>query len=474
MQTITIVIAVELTFRVIGIMLAIHSIMHTRTSQGSIAWTLALVLLPIIGVPLYMIFGRNRFEGYAELMHSHMKQYARSVAAHRKLITSHQVPAPKVPLVTTLSNLLDTPFTSGNTVNLLVDGDATFSAIKSAIYAAKHTIHIQFYTVRDDGLGQEIKALLIEKARQGLYISFVYDNIGSHHLNEQYIQELQDSGVHIASFRAANKLGTRFQINFRNHRKIVIIDGDIGFVGGLNVGDEYLGKSKYFGHWRDTFVKLTGPAVLELQVVHGQDFLWAANQPIQARWPAKNSSKGNDIVGIMATGPADIEPKALLSMTAMINRASKRLWIASPYFVPEETILSALHLACLRGVDARIMVPQKRDHFLVGWCIYAYYPRLRDMGVTLYRYQDGFMHQKVVLVDDTMAAIGTTNLDSRSLRINFEVMAAFMSKPTIKLVADMLEADMQQCRVENTDAFDQFPFWKRVMIRVIHWLEPVL
>ena len=266
----------------------------------------------------------------------------------------------------------------------------------------------------------------------------------------------------------------RFQINFRNHRKIVVTDGKAAYVGGHNVGDEYLGKSPRFGHWRDTHVELTGPAVAAVQWSFIEDWNWATGEVLefpQVHEPA--ATGGNIPVVVIPTAPADDLPSCTLMFLAAITCARKRLWITSPYFVPDEAVYDALQLAALRGVDVRIMLPNKPDHLLVYLSSFSYLESAEQVGVRFYRYRAGFLHQKVMLIDDDLAAVGTANLDNRSMRLNFELTLMFADRPFAAEVAAMFEADFAKCERATPGDLGRRSVAFRVAVRISRLLSPV-
>ena len=472
---ITLLIVVELCFRTLGVIHAVQAVMATRSSQGTIAWVLSLLIFPYIAVPAYWIFGRNKFHGYREVIRNIVKGYETQIAEHRQILQQHEatLPVQLHGFQQAHHQLTNMVFPQGNQCKLLINGDATFNAIFQALQQAQHYVLVQFFIIRDDQIGRALKAALIACEQRGVEVHLLYDDIGSHALSRQYIQTLQQHGVDVHAFKTTRGRGNRFQINFRNHRKIVLIDGQIAFIGGINVGDEYLGRSKQFGPWRDTFIQLKGPCVKQLAIVFNRDWDWSTGDHFHANWDIKTYSQDAHI-GMMATGPADEMPNAQLLMINLINTAQDRLWIASPYFVPNEAILSALILASIRGVDVKIILPAMTDHFFVYWCAYAFYNDLQGTDIKIYRYQPGFMHQKVILIDNQLAAIGTLNFDNRSLHLNFEMMALIASQPEVAQVAKMLENDLSHCVQESLDAYNNMPLWRRIIVRLAKLLEPVL
>ncbi len=335
---------------------------------------------------------------------------------------------------------------SGNDMELLVDGQETFDAIFEAIDSATDYVLVQFYIINDDVLGRAFQARLLAAAGRGITVRLLYDSVGCIKLPKAFLIKLHEGGVQVMDEHAVRGPKTRFQINFRNLRKTVVIDGTMGFIGGCNVGDEYMGRDPKFGAWRDTHCRLHGPIVSQLQLVFAEDWYWAKEENLieALNWEAGRAEADMDGL-IMATGPADIQETGSLYFCATISAARERLWIASPYFVPETDIMTNLKLAAMRGVDVRIMVPEVVDHTIPWLAAFAYFDELMQAGVQILRYDSGFMHQKVLVVDDAIASVGTTNLDNRSCRLNFEATAVLFNQQAATDVATMLEADFQKC-----------------------------
>lgn len=459
---------------VLGVLTAIHAIMGVRTSQGAIAWAIALVMMSPIALPLYWVFGRNKFQGYADarrvgdLEIHHIAQQAGANARACGLVLEHTHTHLEV-----LERLAKMPFTHTNHVELLIDGEATFGAIFDAISRAEDYVLVQFFIVHDDQLGRELKDRLMERARHGVRVLFLYDEIGSKHLRRRYVSDLQAAGVEVSPFNSTKGFGNRFQLNFRNHRKIVVVDGQAAFVGGLNVGDEYMGRDPKVGPWRDTHVKIEGPAVHAVQLSFFEDWYWATHQTPKLDWNLRGSSSGKHEVLVLPTGPADELETCGLFFVHAINRAQRRLWIASPYFVPDEQVTCALQLAVLRGVDVRIVLPENPDHILVYLSAFSFLDETELVGVKIYRYQPGFMHHKVVLVDDELAAVGTANLDNRSFRLNFEIMILVHSQDFARQVAEMFERDFENCRIATAEDLKNRSFLFKVGVRVARLMAPL-
>jgi cardiolipin synthase len=462
-------------FHVLGAISSIHAIMSTRTAQGAIAWAVSLNTFPYVAVPAYWVFGRNKFLGYVsarQLVDEELVQVSPETVAH---VEQFMVPHDQLnPVLRMVDTLTDMPFTLGNDLELLVDGDETFESILAGIEAAKEYVLFQFYIIKDDEIGRRIKDLLIAKAEDGVRVYFLYDEIGSSQLPRSYRRELEEAEAHVSAFNTTQGSRNRFQLNFRNHRKIVVVDGKVAWIGGHNVGDEYLGRDPEFGHWRDTHARLVGPAVIGAQLSFLEDWYWATRDKPVLDWLPDPAPDATRKALVIPTGPADVRETASLMYVQAISAAIDRLWIASPYFVPDEAVLKALELADLRGVDVRILIPDKPDHLLVYLAAYTFLEELDHTDVGFYRYTNGFLHQKVVLVDDQVAVVGTANLDNRSLRLNFEVSLLAVDQAFATEVAAMLEEDFANSRKMHPGEFGEKPFWFRLAARAARLTAPIL
>ncbi len=460
----------------VGIVCAAHAVMTVRSSRGAIAWGISLITFPWLAIPLYLILGKNEFQEYAKaLQNAYLEQYQLVSQVYSTILEFKAVlPAKFATLEKLAAVFTPLPFTSGNEVELLIDGQHTFREMLRAISEATDYILLQSYIINDDRLGNEFRQALIEKAERGVRVNLLYDKIGSRKLSRNYLKSLRDRGIGVGGFGSTRRKGNRFQINFRNHRKILIVDGRIAFMGGLNIGDEYLGKNTRFGSWRDTHLKICGAAVQCLQSVFLGDWYWVTKKIPQVCWQIQASRTDNQKVLILPTGPADRLDNCNLFFLSLIERSQHRLWIASPYFVPNNSLLNALKLAALRGVDVRIILPNRPDRLTVYLCSFSYYTELQAVGIKLYRYQSGFMHQKVILVDRDIAGVGTVNLDNRSFFLNFEVMTFLIEDRFIKRVETMLNNDLKGSRAINLNTYQKKPFWFKLAARVSRLLAPIL
>jgi cardiolipin synthase len=302
----------------------------------------------------------------------------------------------------------------------------------------------------------------------------LYDEMGSYGLGKAYLDDLEQAGVRTTPFNSTKGPRNRFQLNFRNHRKIVVVDGRTAFVGGHNIGDEYVGLDPEMSPWRDTHVKLEGPVAQGCQLVFAEDWNWATGELLDLDWQARAAPGGTQNALILPSGPADEFETCALFFSHAINQATSRVWIVSPYFVPDIDVLTALKLAALRGVDVRVMVPDMPDNRIVWLAAFAYFGEVQACGVEIYRYTAGFLHQKVMLVDDGAACVGTANLDNRSFRLNFETTALVLDPEFAGEVARMLEEDFAQSYLYDHATFRDQPLWVRLCAPIARLASPVL
>jgi cardiolipin synthase len=464
-----------LVAEILGVISAIDAVMTTRTSQGAVAWAVSLVTFPYVAVPAYWVLGRSEFRGYVQA--HRIADLAIDPAVEEAVRVGEQYRFQRLPGPSPASAaeaLATIPTMRGNSVQLLVDGPETFDSIEEGIRSAEEYVLFQFFIVKDDGLGRRMQQALIDKAREGVRVYFLYDEVGSHSLSRRYKDELREAGVEVFNFHTRQGPSNRFQINFRNHKKIVVVDGRAAWIGGHNVGDEYLGMGA-LGYWRDTHIRIDGPAAIAAQLSFVEDWNWATGRLPEVDWVPDPAPDGSDVpVLILPTGPADTFESAALMFTHAINTATERIWIASPYFVPDEGIMSALQLAALRGVDVRILIPDVADHKMVYLAAFTYFDEAREAGVQFYKYTGGFLHQKALIIDDLAAGVGTANFDNRSFRLNFEITAIVGDPDFIEEVDRMFESDFAQSRIVGPDEYTGRWFGFRLAARLARLSAPVL
>jgi len=469
MQELTIIGYILVAAEILGVVLALNVVMQPRSSQGTIAWFIALIAVPVITVPLYAVFGRTRFLGYTEAL----REAAASVGERvqqwlEQMNAMAATPRPGLEAIEALtSKLTNLPFLRANRVELLVDGAETYDNMISAIESAESYVLVQFYIVRDDAVGRRLRDALVAQARSGVRIFFLYDEIGCIKLPDAYLDVMRKQGIEVSGFKTTKGRSNRFQINFRNHRKLLVVDGRTGFIGGNNLGEEYL-------VYRDTHLRIDGPAAQPIQLSFLKDWYWATGEIARVSSEIIAAETHDQAVAIVNTGPADSVAACSILFSSLISNARSRLWITSPYFVPNDAMVVALQAAALRGVDVRIILPDHADQVLVELASFTYYDDMLNNGVRLYRYREHFMHQKVILVDDSVAGIGTVNLDNRSLYLNFEATALVADADFIKQVEAMLQNDIENSSPVENEHFDNKPLPFRVASQIARLASPLL
>lgn len=414
-----------------------------RQPAKAIAWLLVLFMLPLVGFVMYYFIDR-RFSSRQKKESSRENHHAAPDITKWKHIPKI-CPQADRRLLRLLSHFPSPSMMSRYNKNVvLTNGQTAFPAILEAMEQARHHIHIDYYIFREHGIGEQFTEIMIRKAGQGVEVRFLYDGIGSHGLTEEFIAKLESKGVETGCFSPPwlSLFGKR--INYRNHRKIVIVDGQVGFFGGINVGDEYLGKDPKLGFWRDTHMRVEGEAVHSLQRTFMADWLFVKKQELEgeAYFPeVKVTSTG--WVQIVAGGPDGRWEVIQGSAIACIGAAKHSIRIATPYFIPDPGLVSALKLAALSGVDVRILLPGIPDTRVIYWASLSYIKELLQSGVRFFCYQKGFMHAKVTLIDDCIGCVGTANMDLRSYYKNFELNALFFDPSVIARLEQDFTADLE-------------------------------
>lgn len=445
--------------------------LENKNPSRTVAWLLVLSLLPAVGFLFYVLFGRSyrkrRKSRQKHLIDSSKMTHAAEV--QQKMLDTMSLPnmedARNQRMMSLLLNNAKAPFSIQNEVKVLTNGYTKFNLLMEALNNAKHHIHLEYFIIKDDKIGNAIRQILINKAREGVEVRVIYDAVGSWKLGKTYIQGLKASGVEVYPFfPVAFPLFSR-ELNYRNHRKIAVVDGVIGFVGGLNIGDEYLGDSEKFDFWRDTHLQIEGEGVYALQTIFLNDWHFVAKQELNsAVYYPEHKVKHHSLAQVVASGPDSEWQSILQAYYKMIASATDKIWITSPYLVPEESILMGLKTAALSGVDVKIIIPSMPDHFFVYWASRANIEALLEAGVKVYQYDHGFIHSKIMIIDRLVATVGTANMDIRSMEINFEVNAFLYDKDVII----RLEEDFVKDIIES-QAFVLETFSKRGLSE--HFLE---
>ena len=440
------------------------AIKTSRTPQGSVGWIVLILAYPFVGIPAYALLGWANYAKFAE------RRRASDARIGQDDIAPEEPPAPADRLAV-FSRLSGNRIAEGCDMQLLIDGEATFDAIEAAIRGAQHYVLVQFYTFADDEIGDRIQAACIERAEAGVKVFFLHDEIPLLGLPRRFMKQLHAAGIRTARPKGPTRALGPFQLNYRNHRKLVVVDGTEALTGGLNCSKMYVGKSSY-GPWRDTFARIKGPVVDQLERSFASDWAWATGDDIQPM--LRRAPRAGDMRAVtLPIAPTDTLNTGNLYFIALAQQARKRLWIATPYFVPDSQVMAALQLAALRGVDLRLLVPDRVDHRLPWFAAFSYFDDLRAAGGKVYRYEPAFMHAKVALVDDDVASVGSVNLDIRSGLLNFELTVVVESAEAARSAEAMFLQDFDRSYILDKSLSEQ-PMLRQILARVARLAAPQL
>jgi cardiolipin synthase len=457
----------------LSIILTIPWILMTKKEATSaIAWCLVVFMLPILGPLFFVMFGYQHVHRPLRRKREHRKQFhARDEGEEPE----PAAPAGRGPMAALARRFGASPLIEGNQVQLFDDGALAFEALLEAVGEARHHIHLEYFIIQPDSAGDALFLGLIDKARAGVEVRVLYDAMGSRRLKKRHLRPLADAGVRSSVFLPLNPLRRRIQVNMRDHRKIVVIDGEVGFTGGLNVGEEYLGLVDRFGYWRDSHLRLEGPAVRALQRIFIEDWDFAAGETLGGpAYLGAIPKAGEHAVQVIASGPdRDLNGIRELYFAAILQ-AQKRLWIASPYFVPDGGVRDALCLAAYRGVDVRLLGQHHPDKWIPYFAGRYYWADILAAGGRVYQYTKGMMHSKVILIDDEWASIGSANLDNRSLHLNFEVNCLLYSRDLVSELSRAMESDFGRSIKLDWPVYQKRPVAGRVIENGCRLLSPLL
>ena len=425
-----------------------------RSTNSIIAWILILYLAPYVGFIVFILIGRkmnnaNMF-GFKNAELNTFKSYLNKNEEKNKY-NKESLYEKNKDMILALEAMDYSPYRNDNNVSMYSDGKLFFNELLESLKKAKKSINIEFYIFKNDDIGTKILNVLEEKAKEGVEVRLLYDSIGSRSLNRNVLNKLINEGGKVGEFFPSWLKFININMNFRNHRKIVVIDNNVGFVGGFNVGDEYLGKDSKFGYWRDTHIKFTGSAVNDLNLRFLADWRYATKEEVSLEEifeaNEENSNSNNVGMQIVSSGP-NLSDKYEIKMAylKMIQKAKKYLYIQSPYLIIDNSISDSLKLAAASGVDVKIMIPGKGDHPFVYWANLVYAGDLIKEGIRVFHYdKNAFLHAKTVVIDDEVCSIGTANMDTRSFELNFEVSSFIYSEKIAKEQKYEFENDMKRC-----------------------------
>lgn len=419
-------------------------LLENRNPVRSLSWILVLILLPYLGLILYLLIGQN---------YRKQKILTKIISKNTNLQTQTELQPDQIKhfvhekrqqqLINLLHRNSDSPVYANNKIDILSDGETTFDSMFEAISNAKDHIHIEFFIFEDDRISNKLRELLIIKAQSGIRVRMIYDYLGSFDLSAYYLKSLRQAGAYVKPFLPLRLRLRRSKINFRNHRKLLIVDGKVGYTGGLNFADRYI-FGNTLGKWRDTFVRFEGPVVHGLQAVFVTDWHFVEKKLItnQKYFPEAKTFSEN-LVQVVSSGPDSDWESIMQGIALAIISAQKYVYIHTPYFVPTDVIMNAITIAAMGGTDVQLMIPSRSDSRLSDACTFSYLGELLDAGVKVFQYSEGFLHSKAIVIDDNLSIIGSANLDERSFNQNFEVNTFIFEDATAILLKNLYLNDLK-------------------------------
>jgi cardiolipin synthase len=366
------------------------------------------------------------------------------------------------------------PLTTDNQVELLQDGSQTFTRIFEALRAARKTIHVQYYIFEEGELADRLLELFKQKEAEGVEVRLIYDSIGSLSLSRSYLNKLKEAGIEVYNFLPYRFGRFLTSLNYRNHRKIIVVDGVTAFTGGINISDKYLNGGDNLGMWHDLHLMIRGSAAHHLDTVFINDWELVSGNQLELKKPIFPELPGKSRIQILASGPDDDFPLMEQLYFTLINSARKHVYITNPYIIPNHAMLTALHTAALSGVDVRLLLSSNSDSTIVSWCVRSYFQRFLRAGIRVFLYPEGFLHSKVITVDDQVCTIGTANVDDRSFQHNYEVNAVVFEKETAVKLREYFERDTQKSSELDFESFSNRPWRYRLAEGAARVISPLL
>lgn len=467
------VLAFRLVYLAVILFTIVIVLLDNRNPVKTMAWVLVLVFLPVVGLAFYFFFGRNTRKerliskkGFSRLSKRPMAEY-QAQEALGDFTGRNQL----IPFFHRVSNAL--PF-EGNDVQVFTDGYSMYQELFRRIAKAKHHIHLEFYIFENDAVGRLLRDLLIDKAREGVSVRLLYDDVGCWDVNPMFYDEMLCEGIEVRSFLKVRFPQFTSKVNYRNHRKLAIIDGKVGFIGGMNIALRYL-KGVPWGVWRDTHVCLKGKTVYGIQTAFLTDW-FAVDRTLltSAQYFPKMDTVGTSVAQIVTSDPVGEWHDIMLGLVKAISCAQRYIYVETPYFLPTEQVMAAFQTAALSGVDVRLMIPKKADAFITHKGTMSYLDELMKSGVKVYFYRAGFLHSKLWVADDEWASVGSTNLDFRSFEHNFEANAFFYDEKTVCTMKEIFLEDMKKCMTLSQKIWDKRSFKNKIVESVVRLLAPLL
>ena len=463
----------SLVFLLVVVATMLVVILENRNPYKTLAWILVLFFLPVVGLVAYFFFGRDTRKerliskrGFERLTKYPMMEFQQQ-ESHKSMMEKHLL----MRFCYQVNGAL--PF-GGNSVRMHTDGYAMIQALLRAIANAKHHIHMQFYIFEDDALGRMVRDALIEKAQEGVEVRVLYDDVGCWKVPHLFYDEMRESGIEVRGFLKVRFPRFTSKVNYRNHRKVIVIDGCIGFIGGMNIALRYV-KGVEWGVWRDSMMEIEGKAVYGLQTSFLTDWYATDHSLLTSScYFPEMSVCGDALIQVVTSDPVGKWQDIMQALLMVIGSSQKYIYVQTPYLLPTEPILMALKNVALAGVDVRIMIPERADTKLIHYGSMSYLDELMVAGVKIYRYQKGFLHSKLMVSDDTYSTIGSTNMDFRSFEHNFEVNALMYDSNSASMMKEMFLSDQKDAERLQLKAWRMRPWYQKVIESFIRLFAPLL
>ncbi len=458
------------------ILISLNIVFYTETPSKALGYLILVISFPVIGVIIYLSVGLNyrKKELYLKKLQIDELEFPKleqkfQLSSQEALLRNRE----SIGHFHHLANFSKSKrlISDNNCASLLINGEKKFPDVIESLKNAKHHIHIEYYIYENDEIGNQLAQVLMDKAKEGVEVRFIYDDYGGRDIRKNIVKELIESGVEAYPFYKINLIMLANRLNYRNHRKIIIVDGVVGYVGGINVSDKYINPNNDQLYWRDTHLKIIGASVINLQFVFLADWNFCANQKIPFSndyFPFENLSLdyGDQLIQIISSGPDSKYPNIKYALIQAIVAAKSEVCITTPYFIPDRSFLDAIYIAALSGVDVKLLLPRKSDSFVVNTTTQSYFQDLLKSGVKIYTYTKGFVHAKTMVCDKKISIIGTANLDNRSFDLNFEINAVVYDEKIAEELTEIFEDDLKFSKQINLEDWVRRPFYKKLLEKV--------
>jgi len=466
--------AVVVLYTVMVITSVIVVLRENRNPIRALSWVIALVFLPGVGLIFYLFFGRS-LKGQQMISRHNKRKLMHNYTPRRVDISTFDLPPEQRNLVILSHNLCRGPFTANNKIDIFTDGYNKFVSLKSDLLKARRSILLQYYIFLDDRIGNEIAEILIKKARQGVTVKVIYDHVGSFSARNRFFKRMQDAGVDTHPFFKVTFPQFANRINWRNHRKVVVIDGETGYIGGMNIADRYVYGSAEDGPWRDTHFRVQGDIVESLLYSFAIDWNFLKKTPeLPKIEPSEVMFSNNTGVQLVTSGPTESWNNLSMVFLKAISSARRTIYIQTPYFLPTDSLLSALQAAALAKVDVRIMMPENTDSVLLHYASFSYVTQCLKAGIKVYLYEAGMLHAKSMIIDDELVTAGSTNFDFRSFENNFECNLLIFDSAINRRMRDIFFEDLKKCRKLRLNEWKRRPIGQRFLESLLRLISPIL